>query len=63
MVYLEYEECFLFSGEEVVQCEETDVQDSGCAAKMQGLCKEENTLQLEELVARMEAKIRELRIM
>ena len=31
MVYLESEECFLFSGEEVVQCEETDVQDSGCA--------------------------------
>ena len=31
MVYLESEECFPFSGEEVVQCEETDVQDSGCA--------------------------------
>ena len=63
-MYLEIKECFLFSGGEVVRCEEADAQNYGCAEKMAGLCKEENVWQLEEVVAQLEAKTREpLRIM
>jgi len=36
MVYLETKECFLFSGGEVVRCEEADAQNNGCAEKMTG---------------------------
>lgn len=58
LVFVGSKECLLFSGRDLVRREESDAQDAGCAEEMEVPLHGESALQLEEVIAKIETRIR-----